>query len=324
MEVEYIVIKHKGRSLPLEGVQASIKRLHPRHAIIPILTAKEFSLEAGISGEIKLAEALHKHSFPFEHRVIHDLSLASTTPFQIDSLFLTPFYALVLEVKNIGGRLEFRDNPPQLIRTRETGEVDGFESPAAQVERNGELLEGWLKSKGIYIPIFQAVVLAYPKQILDRAPAKTPVLFPNHVPRYIMELPRKETLLDQKTFNWLAEEFLDRHINYIPRPVCETYNIPRKDIRTGVICLNCGVIGMVKIKRSWRCRSCGFLDHRAHERGVREWFLIMGREMTNKDCREFLRVDMNIASRILCSMDLNSIGSCRYRRYTLDFHKKDL
>ncbi|GIN20640.1 hypothetical protein J1TS3_17740 [Siminovitchia fordii] len=46
----------------------------------------------------------------------------------------------------------------------------------------------------------------------------------------------------------------------------------------------------------------------------------MGREMTNKDCREFLGVDMNIASRILNSMDLNRTGSCRYRRYTLDFH----
>lgn len=126
--MEYIVIKYRGRSLPLEGVQASIKRLHPRHAAIPILTAKEFSLEAGISGEIKLTETLHKHSFPFEHRVIHDLSLVSTAPFQIDSLFLTPFYALVLEVKTIGGRLEFRDNPSQLIRTRETGEVDDLKA----------------------------------------------------------------------------------------------------------------------------------------------------------------------------------------------------
>lgn len=138
-----------------------------------------------------------------------------------------------------------------------------------------------------------------------------------------MDLPRKETLLDRTTFNWLAEELLDRHINYVPRPICETYNIPRKDIRTGIICLNCGATKMVKIKRSWHCRSCGCLDHKAHERGVRE--VSYNRTgMTNKDYREFLEVNMNIASRILCSINLSSIGSCRYRKYTLYFYKNDL
>ncbi|WP_261369568.1 nuclease-related domain-containing protein [Siminovitchia fortis] len=305
------------------GIQASIKRLHPRHEAIPILTAKASSLEAGISGEIKLAETLRKHSFPFEHRVFHDLSLVSSALFQIDTLFLTRFYAVVFEVKNIGGRLEFKDDPPQLVRRRETGEVDGFESPAAQVERNGDLLELWLKGHGIQIPVYRIVVLAYPKQIIDKAPAKTQVLFPNYVPPFIHALPRKQAILDSKTFRWLTAKLLNSHINYIPRPVCDIYNIPPRDIQTGVICSHCDAIGMVKIKRSWRCRSCGSLDHKAHERGVREWFLIMGREMTNKDCREFLRVDMNTASRILCSMDLNSIGSCRYRKYTINFHKKD-
>ncbi|MFD1708868.1 nuclease-related domain-containing protein [Siminovitchia sediminis] len=314
-------IKQRGRPLLLEGIQASLKRLNPRHEAVPVLSAKEFSLVAGISGEDLLAKTLRKHKFPFEHNILHDLSLSAAPLFQMDSLFLTRFYGIVFEAKNIAGRLEFKDDPPQLIRTRDTGEVDGFESPAAQVERTGDLLELWLRTKGIRIPIYRAVILAYPKQIVEKAPAETPVFFPSHVASFIQSLPRRKTLLDPHTFNQLADILLTSHVPYIPRPVCEIYNIPRQDIRTGVICLRCGVIGMVKIKRSWRCASCGLLDHKAHERTVREWFLIMGREMTNRDCRKFLRVDMKTASRILRSMNLETIGSCRYRRYIMDLHK---
>ncbi|WP_164525632.1 nuclease-related domain-containing protein [Siminovitchia acidinfaciens] len=292
----------------MAGIQASIKRLHPKHEAIPILSTKEFSLEAGIAGEAKLAEILHKHSYPFEHRILHDLSLLFPSSFQIDSLFLTQFYTIIFEVKNIGGRLEFKENPPQLVRTRETGEVDGFESPAAQVERIGDLLGAWFKEHGINIPVYRVVVLAYPRQIVDRPPAKTPVLFPSHVPQFIRDLPRKKPILDYRTFNWLSEKLVASHHNYIPRPVCDIYNIPRRDIRTGVICPGCGAIGMMKIARSWRCRSCGCLDHKAHERSVRDWFLIMGREMTNRDCREFLRVDSTNSYK-----DFKEYGPCCQR-----------
>ncbi|VEF49841.1 NERD domain-containing protein [Bacillus freudenreichii] len=181
-----------------------------------------------------------------------------------------------------------------------------------------------LKEHGINIPVYRVVVLAYPRQIVDRPPANTPILFPSHVPQFMRDLPRQKPILDYRTFNWLSEKLVASHHNYIPRPVCDIYNIPRRDIRTGVICPGCGAIGMMKIARSWRCRSCGCLDHKAHERSVRDWFLIMGREMTNRDCREFLRVDSATAYRVLKSMGLKSIGSCRYRRYSFNFFDKSL
>lgn len=206
--------------------------MYSNHEAFPLLDAKAFSLEAGISGEKKLAEVLRKHTFPFDHHIIYDLSLKSESQFQIDSLFLTPYYGVIFEVKNISGRLKFVDTPPQLIRTRETGEVDGFESPAAQVERNGELLGLWLQARGVHLPLYRVVVLAYPRQIVEKAPAKTKVLFPSLVPPFLRNLPREKTVLDQHTFKWLTEELLSSHVNFIPRPVCETYDIPRNAIRT--------------------------------------------------------------------------------------------
>lgn len=299
----------------LEAVEHSLKRLYPRHH--SLLTAKKLALEAGIAGEDKLAETLRKHAFPFEHRIFHDLSLKSSSSFQIDSLFLTPFYSVVIEVKNISGVLRFVDDPPQLVRTRDSGEVDGFESPAAQVERNGDLLNLWLHERGIRLPIYRIVVLAYPKQIVEQAPAKTKILFPSLVPSFLRSLPRKSTLLDVMKLGWLTEELLKSHRPFVPRPLGDIYDIPGADYRTGVMCLGCGTIGMLKIKRSWHCVRCSRRDPSAHEQAVREWFLLIGREMRNEDCRGFLHVDMHTASRILRGMNLESKGSFKDRTYQM-------
>lgn len=174
-----ITIKSRDHSLTLEGLLAAQNRLSAGHPIVPVLAAKQASVEAGIGGEERVAEIFRKHSFPFEHHTFHDLSPSADERFQIDTFCLTPWYGGILEVKNIGGILEFKDNPPQLIRTREDGHKDGFESPVVQLERNAELLKDWLLHRNIHLPIYGAVVLAYPKQIVAVPPAKTKLLFPN-------------------------------------------------------------------------------------------------------------------------------------------------
>jgi hypothetical protein len=123
-------------------------------------------------------DIFRKHSFSIDHRIFFDLSLSTSSYFQIDTLFLTPSFAIVFEVKNIAGSLKFIKTPPQLIRTSADGQVDGFDSPAAQVERNVELLEEWFHRRDIHLPIYGVVVLAYPKQIVELAPVKTKNFIP--------------------------------------------------------------------------------------------------------------------------------------------------
>ena len=68
---------------------------------MPVLAAKQSSVEAGIGGEERVAEVFRKQTFPFEHHVFHDLSPLSSEQFQVDTYFMTPWYGLVFEVKNI-------------------------------------------------------------------------------------------------------------------------------------------------------------------------------------------------------------------------------
>jgi hypothetical protein len=183
------------------------------------------------------------------------------------------------------------------------------------------LLTIWFGSRNIQLPIYRVVVLAYPKQIVERAPTKTKILFPSLIAPYIRSLPQDQIKVDNMTFNRLSNELVNHHNFYIPSPICEFHHFPKRDVRPGVICKICGHIGMEKTIRSWYCPNCDNHDHLAFEEAIIDWFLIMGRRMTNTDCREFLQVDMKKASRILANMDLEIKGACRNRSYAIDFEK---
>ena len=320
-EVFYICIKSRDPSLKLEGLISSQGRLPAGHPLLPVLAGYQSSVEAGIGGEDRVAEVLRTSSFSFDHHIFHDLS--PTSDFQMDTFLLSPRFGVVLEVKNIGGILEFKDNPPQLIRTREDGHKDGFDSPVVQLERNYELLSDWLKSRNIKIPLYNAVVLAYPKQIVAVPPQRTKILYPSLILSYLKNIPKQEQKLDLETFHWLSTELLNSHQMYIPKPICESYQIPFGDFKSGVRCLICDRIGMVKRPRTWVCPFCGARDHLAHERTLREWFLIHKRSITNRECREFLGVeDIHVAKQILQSMNWESQGTFRDRSYVININNK--
>lgn len=304
----------------MEGLEAAIRRLPSHHEAIPALRAKHAAVQAGFGGEQELDKVFESYAFSMKHGIFHDLSLMSSTHFQIDSLFITPSYAVLFEVKNIAGELTVRKNPPQLIRTLETGQVSGFKSPIAQLENNCSLFQDWLHSRNLSLPVYGAVVMAYASQRIEVFDSKIPVLFPSTVPLYIRKLPTTSPLLDDETFVTLLPQLNSGHRQFIPAPICETYSIRRSDIRTGVICPGCGWIGMEKYKAGWRCLSCRRTSQDAHKQAIREWFLLFGGGMRNKDCREFLRVErQQTAYRMLASMPLKSEGTYRDRTYTMEF-----
>lgn len=315
-------MKNRSHSYTLDGLIAGQSRLSAQHPLVPVLAAKQASVEAGIGGEERVAEVLRRYTFPFENNIFHDLSLSSDCTFQMDHYCLTPYYGVVLETKNIGGSLEFRDNPPQLIRTKEDGGRHSFESPVVQLERNYELLSAWLHARNIHLPLYGAVVLAYPKQIVTVPPAKTKLLFPNSIPSFIKSLPRQAKKLDFETFNWLSHELVNSHHLYIPKPICESYNLPFSDFKPGVRCVTCGKIGMIKIPRTWYCPYCKTNNHLAHQPTLLEWFLIYKRTITNRECREFLQIeDISTAKRILLSSNLQIQGTFKDRTYIMDFNQ---
>ncbi|WP_257009169.1 nuclease-related domain-containing protein [Bacillus sp. 7884-1] len=314
-------MKERSDSLTLKGLIAAQSRLSPTHPMVSTLALKQSIIEAGIGGEQRVAEVLQKYRFPFKNNIFHDLSLSSDTYFQMDHFFKTPYFGIIFETKNMAGSLEFRDNPPQLIQKREDGQIKYYESPVVQLERNMELMSAWLSQRNIDFPLYGAIVLAYPKQHVEIPPPNTKILFPNLIPPFIKSLPQQGERLDTSTFNKLSGDLLRSHQTYIPKPVCESYQIPEGAIQPGVRCVACGNIGMIKLPRTWHCPSCKVNDHLAHQATLDEWFLVVKRTITNRECREFFGVDIHTATRILQSLPLQTKGTFRNRSYFMDFKK---
>ncbi|MCM3694055.1 nuclease-related domain-containing protein [Neobacillus niacini] len=315
-------MKERSDSLTLKGLIAAQSRLSTTHPMVSTLASKQSIIEAGIGGEQRVVEVLQKYRFPFKNNIFHDLSLSSDTNFQMDHLFKTPYFGVILETKNMSGSLEFRDNPPQLIQNREDGQIKYYESPVVQLERNMELMSAWLSQRNIDLPLYGAIVLAYPKQHVEIPPPTTKILFPNLIPPFFKSLPQEGKGLDNAAFHRLSKELLTSHQTYIPKPICESYQIPVGDVLPGVRCVNCGKIGMIKLPRTWHCPSCKVNNHLAHQGTLVEWFLVVKRTITNSECREFLGVDIYTANRILNGMNLIGSGTYKDRMYKMDFRKK--
>jgi hypothetical protein len=321
VEVKNISNKERSDSLTLRGLIAAQSRIPANHPMISVLASKQSIIEAGIGGEQQVAEVLGRYKFSFRNNIFHDLSLSSDTYFQIDHLLKTPHYGVILETKNMAGTLEFRDNPPQLVQKREDGQIKYYESPVVQLERNIELFSVWLEERDIDLPLYGAIVLAYPKQHVEIPPANTKILFPNLIPPFIKGLSQQGKRLDTPTFNRLSGEIIRCHQTYIPKPICESYQVPTSDIQPGVRCEACGKIGMKKLPRTWHCSVCKVTNHLAHRGTLVEWFLVVKRTITNRECREFLGVDIYTANRILNSMNLVCKGTFKDRVYRMDFRK---
>jgi Nuclease-related domain len=315
-------MKERSDSLTLKGLIYAQSRLSATHPTVSTLASKQSIIEAGIGGEQRVDEVLQKYRFSFKNNIFHDLSLSSDTTFQMDHLIKTPYFGVVLETKNMSGSLEFRENPPQLVQKKDDGQINYYESPVVQLERNIELLTAWLSQRNIDLPLYGAIVLAYPKQHVEIPPANTKVLFPNLIPPFIKSLSQQGTKLDTATFNRLSSDLLKSHRTFIPKPVCESYQIELNHIKPGVRCGTCGKIGMIKLPRTWHCQICKVNDHMAHRGSLAEWFLVVKRTITNRECREFLGIDIHTAKRILLSMDLISCGTYKNRSYRMDFTKK--
>ncbi|MDA6162049.1 nuclease-related domain-containing protein, partial [Escherichia coli] len=66
-----------------------------------------------------------------EFTILHDLRLFNGSTY---SLILSPYFALIIEVKNILGTLLFDETFNQFIRTRNEKE-EGFPNPLIQAKR---------------------------------------------------------------------------------------------------------------------------------------------------------------------------------------------
>lgn len=275
---------------------------------------------AGEIGEEIVMRELEKLKLPHKFYVFHNVSLYYETNFQMDILIISPYYALILEVKNITGEIEISTNPSMLVYTKPNGAKKSINSPVPQLEDYIYQLTQLFQRHKINIPIYGAITFAFAKSYVKKAPTNTTFLLSNELRRFIRSIKTEKRILTEEELDKVKSWLLRKNNEYNSLPLSKHYAIDPLDIVTGVECPNCGYIGLKKIIRNWVCPNCRKFSKHAHEKTLKDYFLIYKETINNQECRRFFHLqDKHDATRILTNPKLIKSGNAKNTKYTMTF-----
>ncbi|MEI4770561.1 nuclease-related domain-containing protein [Psychrobacillus sp. FJAT-51614] len=311
-----MIIKSYAKSIHIEAMEQLLKRLSFEHPLYPKIVKDIGAIRAGDFGEEIVFRELEKMQLPYKYYVFHKVFLFAENGFEMDILIITPYGAIILEVKNIIGELVFTENPSQLLQQKET-ELNKYPCPAGQLNEYKYQLSQFLLEYNISIPIYGAVVFASRNSIVKVSTDKATILNRNEVRPYLRRLQNLNPTLTIEDIEKLKDILLIKNTSNTYSPLINQFSIKAEDLKKGVECLNCGLIGMQKRKRTWYCAACGKSDHTAHMKAISTYFLLCNDFITNKECREFLLLNnRHEAKRILSNTSLTRVGNNKLTRYT--------
>ena len=311
------------REIPirLQKLEALLKRLPKDHSLRSQIEEEILRRWKGYRGEQSVDFYLNKLPEK-EYMIFHNIRLKNGNYyFQIDTLILTPFFVLILEVKNISGTLYFETTFSQMIQTTQNGEY-GYQNPLEQARQQCEELKKWLDNHNIHIPIDYFVIISKPTTLL-KADAKNSSYFQKiiHVQYLLSRMEKTKENYSEKLLNNKEIKKLTKTILKEDEPekfdIFNAYDLTTNDISKGAICPICSTCPMLFNYGKWRCVNCGHRDSTAHYEALTDYFLIYNdTPISNKQFRDFLQLPSSYtANRLLTSMQLPHTGENSGRLY---------
>jgi len=290
--------------------QALLEHLESGHPARAKIEADLAKYQAGFRGEQNLAYFLDTFQKDDWH-LFYALKLKDC---QIDTLLLTPTFISLLESKNYAGAVRF-ETDGQFLR-RITDWYEGYPNPLLQVGRHRALLRKWLANYGVpQLSIEADVSIAFPTTIIENPGhlrhVQEHVFHAEHAPLKIEKLmgKYKHTGNLAKFFPQVEQLLLQEHIDEPPN-VLTLFNVHQSELQRGVCCDKCRAFDMQRIYANWLCPRCGNKSKNAHIPMILDYFLLLGSSMTNKQCREFLRVnDRKLIRNLLIKMEFRPKGN---------------
>src|SRR3954447_26352768 len=256
-----MILKPRKIPLSVQKYQALTRRTPPNHTKIPLIKENLRKGLAGYRGECAIDYPLSFLSDK-KYTILHDVRLPDESRFfQMDSVLICNEFILILEVKNIAGKLYFEPVFNQLIRTID-GEEKALSDPLIQVKRHEEQLQRWLhRHKLPSIPILSLVVISNPSTIIttssENRNLNQKVIHRDVLPTRIMQFAKQyhEALISEKERKKIGQSIIKQHTeaNF---PILEKLQMSRNDLLKGVHCPNCEHLPMERAYGKWICPSC--------------------------------------------------------------------
>lgn len=291
------------------GLTALTKRLHPTHEKYKQIQDELNRSLSGEHGEKHVYSILRR--LPENFTILHNVYICGQ---QIDFLLLSPSFCVILEVKNIKGKLRFTQNPRQLIRLNDDKVEDIFQSPESQLEQNVAAVQNFFNQHQILIPIYCAIVFPF-YNVSFLEVGNTRIVIGKDVLNFIRNISGHHDVINPvKVGNLLRD-----HAKPLHRfPLCSFYNIHQKYILHGPECTNCNTIPMKRIRYTWICSKCGQTNQSAHIQALVDYHMLINDTISVKELIDFLGLRNRYeAIRILNKHSLGKVGNNRSTKYKL-------
>ncbi|QHJ69375.1 nuclease-related domain-containing protein [Planococcus halotolerans] len=302
----------------LKALEALISRLPAQHSYRKFLEVELHRTSAGKRGEEKLLKKLAEFNWKETHLILPDVSLSrDNMKIQLDSLLLTHSQAIIIESKNIHGKIHFDVSTGEFFRYDNDGKKTTMEDPAIQLKRNMRFFDDWLKSKKLDLAVKGLIVFTSKECEFISKPQNVPVCKTYQLHDYLysmLEATSQQSPINLKKLKKLIES---QQTPYKRIPLCDYYRIEPSILIKGVRCGKCGSFGSGTIKRIyWYCNKCGNADAHAMHNTLKEYFTLVSHTISNSELRKFsLLESRHAASRILLKYDLEISGEQKVRLY---------
>ncbi|MFC3039723.1 nuclease-related domain-containing protein [Virgibacillus xinjiangensis] len=318
-----MIIKKRGYSEKLAQLEAMERRLPHSHTLKQRVLTDYKSELRGIKGEREVDFPL-EFLDPDKFLILHNVRLPDYQGyFQMDTLILSREFILILEVKNWYGTIIFGENG-QVTRIGDNGREEGFKNPIPQTLLQQRRLQNWLRTRNVTsIPVTYLVVISHPSTIIKSSSSI------NQIPLEVIHNSDLTIKIDELDNLYSSPQLTKQQLHHLSRQIVENhqsnkqnlldyYYIKKSDLVTGVFCPSCHTAPMVRSRQKWGCRQCGHYSDKAHLPAFKDYLLLIGNEISNKDARHLLQITSpHVAKRLLQNAKLPAKGKTSARVYDL-------
>ena len=315
---ESMLLKKREVSSKQRVLEMVERRLPKSHAKYDYFQEMLRRTRAGYAGEQRVDKEWQEIYLQHAHYLLHDVQLKveGGSIHQMDTLFMSQNFVLIVEIKNIAGRVDYMEDNHQFIRVTSDGRVDGFRNPFDQVKRHARFLHRLFQMSGHHLPIETIVVSANPSMIMSPTFLSQPIIHVSGLAE------RVEQLFQQHQQVYLSENDLrelSTHILKMHTPTQWTLDIKVDELKKGALCSHCHFDHVLRYTHGkWRCSNCQSIDNQSMLLALHDFRLMVGNNIKNAQFRDFFDIDSEKAAyHLLKKLKFEAIGENKNREYVI-------
>ncbi|MCM2676682.1 nuclease-related domain-containing protein [Alkalicoccobacillus plakortidis] len=256
-----MIVKKRYAPIQLLGLEALIRR---SSSVTDVMNTDLHKWQIGYRGECSIHYYLNQLD---GFMILHDLRLPAEPSgfFQIDSLLLSKYGIIILEVKNFHGVIQFNEQSHQVLRILNDKE-ERIPNPLIQASRQQAQLDSFLIRNGLpSLPVSAYVVYSSPLTIFRTSHAK--VIHAEAIPVQLESYKQKakREYLTRTQMEHISSLLMGANKTFVP-DLLKKYGLSSKNIQNGVHCTHCNKLTMIRPSRirKWTCQNCYFSSQNAH------------------------------------------------------------